>query len=76
MSIKSTVTLTRKEAEDMFIEFRVNKMRKRLDRQIKRELEGYDDRQLGDALDVMTDDIFSNYQVCDDNQEEECDNLK
>ena len=70
MSIKSTVTLSRKEAEDMFIEFRLNKVRKRLDRQIKRELEDYDNCQLGDALDVMTDDIYSNYQVCDDGQED------
>ncbi len=67
MSIKSTIILTREEAENMYKSFRLDEMREQIEKQFKHELIELNDEELGDKLDEITTDIFSNYLV-DDNE--------
>ena len=66
MGIRSTRTLTRKEAECLYEHFKLEEIRKKIEREIKYELSLLDNEALGDVLDNITTDIFSNYLVVDE----------
>ena len=66
MGIRSTRTLTRKEAEWLYEDFKLEAIRKELEKEVKIELSLLDNEALGDALDEITTDIFSNYLVVDE----------
>ena len=68
MGIKSTRTLTRKEAERLYENYKLEAIRKEIEKEIKYELLLLDNEALGDALDEITTDIFSNYLVVDENK--------
>ena len=68
LGIRSTRYLTREDAEYLYKEFRI---KQEFDKKIKCELIYLDDKQLGDKLDELTDDEFSNYLVGVDEDEEE-----
>ena len=66
MGIKSTRRLTRKEAEELYKDFRLNATKEQLERQINIELAHLNDYDLGNTLDRITTDISSNYLVDDE----------
>ena len=68
MGIRSTRTLTRKEAEWLYEDYKLEAIRKEIKNEIKNELSLLDNEALGDALDGITTDIFSNYLVVDEHQ--------
>ena len=74
MSIKSTRTITRAEAEQMYVDFRLEPFRE----QLKSKAESLGDTELENTLDEITTDYFSNYIIrdCDDCDDdcEHCDN--
>jgi len=71
MGIRSTRTLTRKEAECLYEHFKLEEIRKKIEREIKYELSLLDNEALGDVLDNITTDIFSNYLVVEEIESED-----
>ena len=68
MGIRSTRTITREEAEWLYEDFKLEAIKKEIQKEIKEELSLLDNEALGDALDEITTDIFSNYLVVDEQQ--------
>ena len=65
MSIKSTKTLTRLEAENLYKHFRIEKINIETRIKLNTELICMDDEELGNKLDEISTDSFSNYLVED-----------
>ncbi len=62
MGIRSTRTLTREDAEYLYVEFKLDSIRSGFEEEVKL----LNNTELGDTLDEITTDIFSNYLVVDE----------
>lgn len=66
MSIKSTKIITRAQAEEMYIEFELEPLLEGLKESLRAKVTKLSDSKLEDTLDKITTDIFSNYIIRDD----------